>query len=49
MSSPSEQPTLPEARKQKWIRPLVAVIVLLGLLFLIADGEVLKSFTYSNF
>lgn len=49
MPSSSEQPALPEKKKSKWLRPIVTVIVLLVLLFLLTDGDVLKSFTYSNF
>jgi len=49
MTTSSEQPTLPEARKRKWVRPLITVIVLIGLLILLTDGEVLEPFIYSNF
>jgi len=44
---PVSENTAPE--KKKWVRPLLTVIFLIGLLFLLTDGEILEPFTYSNF
>ena len=49
MPSPSEQPPPAVERKRKWLRPLITVIVLIGLLILLTDGEILEPFVYSNF
>ena len=36
-------------RKRRWVRPLITIIILLGLLLLITNGKLLEPFHYSNF
>lgn len=47
-SSPDESAAT-EPEKKKWVKPLITVIVLIGILVLLTDGELLEPFVYSNF
>jgi len=49
MSSSQNEPTTPETEKKKWVKPVITVIVLIGILILLTDGELLDPFVYSNF
>lgn len=49
MSPSPNEPAATEPEKKKWMKPLITVIVLIGVLILLTDGELLEPFVYSNF
>lgn len=49
MSSVSKAWPYLKSRKQKWLKPILTVVVVIGILVLLTDGEVLEPFTYMNF
>ena len=49
MSSGAKIATDQQARKWKWVRPILTVIFLITVLILLTDGEILEPFVYSKF
>lgn len=49
MPSISEDRTLPEPKRKKWVRPVLTVIIVIGILIFLTDGEILEPFVYSRF
>jgi hypothetical protein len=49
MPTESKERVRIKERKRRWVRPLITMIILLGLLLLITNGKLLKPFGYSNF